>query len=46
MLLICIRQFGNFWPGAEVEVPAGAIFDHYYFELVEAPEAPAPEETD
>lgn len=34
MTLRCIRAFGNFKPGDEVEVPDGAEFDGYYFELV------------
>ena len=37
MNLKCVRAFGNFVPGDEVEVPDGAIFDHYYFEEVPVP---------
>ena len=33
MILVCIRPFGNFVPGDEVEVPDGAEFDRYYFEV-------------
>lgn len=36
MLLRCHHAFGNFVPGAEVEVPDDAAFDHSYFELAEA----------
>jgi len=33
VLLECIRPFGNFVPGDEVEVPAGAVFDTFYFKV-------------
>lgn len=33
MTLVCVRAFGNFVPGDEIEVPEGAGYDHYYFEL-------------
>lgn len=36
MILVCIRKFGNTVPGDEVEVPDGAAFDHYHFEVAEA----------
>lgn len=36
MTLVCIRAFGNFVPGDEVEVPEGA-FDTYYFERKSEP---------
>lgn len=32
MILTCIRPFGNFLPGDQIEVPDGALFDHQYFE--------------
>lgn len=31
MLLQCIRPFGRFHPGDEVEVLDGAVFDTLYF---------------
>ena len=38
MTLICIRSFGVFEPGGEVEVPDGAVFDSTYFaEVVSNP---------
>ena len=33
MILVCVRTFGNFEPGNEVEVSDGAVFDASYFEL-------------
>lgn len=32
MQLRCIRAFGNFKPGDELDVPDGAVFDGFYFE--------------
>lgn len=40
MLIRCVRAFGNFQPGDEVEVPDGAIFDRAYFTQAEAPKTP------
>lgn len=45
MLLRCHTAFGYHEPGDEVEVPDGAVFDPYYYELAEPepdtePEAP------
>lgn len=40
MQLRCVRAFGNFQPGEEVEVPDGAGFDGMYFEKAELGEAP------
>lgn len=40
MQLRCVRAFGNFQPGEEVEVPDGAGFDAVYFEKAEPEEAP------
>lgn len=35
MTLTCIKPFGNFEPGDELEVPDGAVFDTAYFEQAE-----------
>ena len=43
MQLVCVRPFGNFKPGDEVEVPDGAVFDKFYFEVSE-PDKPEPDE--
>lgn len=43
MQLRCVRAFGNFQPGEEVEVPDGAGFDAVYFEKAESEEAPVVE---
>jgi hypothetical protein len=37
--LVCIQAFGNFRVGNVVEVPAGAVFDHTFFEQVVVPPA-------
>lgn len=44
MILECVRAFGNFKPGDQVEVPDGTIvFDHFYFkQVVEASTPPVP----
>jgi hypothetical protein len=36
MIIRCIRLFGNFRPGDELEIPADAVFDETYFERVPA----------
>ena len=36
MIIRCVRQFGNFRPGDDLEVPDEAVFDEYYFERVPA----------
>lgn len=46
MKLRCVRAFGNFKPGDEIEVPEGAVFDTCHFdyaelEIVETPPKPA-----
>jgi hypothetical protein len=38
MLLRCTHAFGNFEPGDEIEVPAGALYDGAHFKEVEPPE--------
>jgi hypothetical protein len=43
MLLRCVRSFGNFVPGDEVEAPDGAVFDHVYFEQAAEPKPEAKE---
>lgn len=44
MQLRCVRAFGNFEPGDEVEVPDGAAFDGTYFEKAELERAPVVED--
>lgn len=44
MTLVCIRPFGNFDFGDEVEVPDGAMFDSYHFELKSEPESTSKED--
>ena len=47
MNLKCIVAFGNFVPGDELEVPDGALFDHFYFkEVVSTANAEARMEND
>lgn len=43
MLLRCHTAFGYHAPGDEVEVPDGAVFDAYYYELAEPEPEPKPE---
>lgn len=31
MVIVCIREFGNFKPGDTAEVPKGAVFDEFHF---------------
>lgn len=48
MKLVCVHPFGHFKPGAEVEVPDGAVFDRAYFAVQAEPKkekAPAKEES-
>lgn len=49
MILVCVRQFGNFLPGDEVpeEVPDDALFDVTHFaRKPEADDGSPPEEDD
>lgn len=35
MKLVCVKPFGNFVPGDEVEVPEDSGFDPFYFQKAE-----------
>lgn len=46
MKLECVRAFGNFVPGDEVEVPDGAIFDTTHFTEAKARKVTAKKDDD
>lgn len=35
--LVCVKEFGNFKPDDELEVPEGAVFDAAHFKRAEEP---------